>query len=87
VGGAATTLTYREAACRQHANEMNDAMNAFHNAAKSYKKSDPEGKYSDCSQLTKAAVTALHQTIKLLVQAGNFRQAADREKEVTIPAT
>ena len=33
----------REAACRQHANEMNDAMNAFHNAAKSYKKSDPEG--------------------------------------------
>lgn len=30
-----------------------------------------------------AAVTALHQTIKLLVQAGNFRQAADREKEVS----
>ncbi|KAK1922187.1 soluble NSF attachment protein [Papiliotrema laurentii] len=61
----------REAACRQHANETNDAMNAFHNAAKSYKKSDPE-----------AAVTALHQTIKLLVNAGNFRQAADREKEI-----
>lgn len=31
-----------------------------------------------------AAVTALHQTIKLLVQAGNFRQAADREKEVSL---
>jgi alpha-soluble NSF attachment protein len=28
-------------------------------------------------------VSALHQTIKLLVQAGNFRQAADREKEVS----
>lgn len=27
-------------------------------------------------------MSALHQTIKLLVQAGNFRQAADREKEV-----
>lgn len=38
-------LIYREAACRQHANELNDATNAFHNAAKSYKKSDPEGKY------------------------------------------
>ncbi|CAD6584013.1 MAG: vesicular-fusion protein S17 [Tremellales sp. Tagirdzhanova-0007] len=61
----------REAACRQHANENNDAMNAFHNAAKSYKKSDPE-----------AAVSSLHQAIKLLVQAGNFRQAADREKEI-----
>ncbi|KAK4689229.1 alpha-soluble NSF attachment protein, partial [Tremellales sp. Uapishka_1] len=61
----------REAACRQHANENNDAMNAFHNAARSYKKSDPE-----------AAVSALHRTIKLLIQAGNFRQAADREKEI-----
>jgi len=77
-------LTSREAACRQHANEMNDAMNAFHNAAKSYKKSDPEGGWLFCFQLTAAAVTALHQTIKLLVQAGNFRQAADREKEVSL---
>jgi len=24
----------------------------------------------------------LHQTIKLLINAGNFRQAADREKEI-----
>jgi hypothetical protein len=35
--------TFREAACRLSANEQNEAMNAFHNAAKSYKKSDPEG--------------------------------------------
>ena len=41
-----TDLLPREAACRQHANENNDAMNAFHNAAKSYKKSDPEGQSS-----------------------------------------
>jgi len=33
----------REAACRTHGNESNDAMNAFHNAAKSYKKTNPEG--------------------------------------------
>jgi hypothetical protein len=33
----------REAACRTHGNEQNDAMNAFHNAAKSYKKTNPEG--------------------------------------------
>jgi len=39
-------LILREAACRQQANELNDAMNAFHNAAKSYKKSDPEGQPS-----------------------------------------
>lgn len=29
-----------------------------------------------------AAVNALHQTIKLVLDAGNFRQAADREKEI-----
>lgn len=34
---------HREAACRLRLNENNDAMNAFHNAAKSYKKSNPEG--------------------------------------------
>ncbi|KAL7424481.1 vesicular-fusion protein S17 [Cryptotrichosporon argae] len=61
----------REAACRIQAKENNDAMNAYHNAAKSFKKSNPE-----------AAVSALHQTIKLLIDAGNFRQAADREKEI-----
>ncbi|WVQ74367.1 hypothetical protein IAR50_003967 [Cryptococcus sp. DSM 104548] len=61
----------REAACRLKLNENNDAMNAFHNAAKSYKKSNPE-----------AAVSALHQAIKLLIESGLFRQAADREKEI-----
>lgn len=35
----------REAACRLKADEKNDAMNAFHNAGKSYKKSDPQGEY------------------------------------------
>lgn len=33
----------READCRLQAGEKNDAMNAFHNAAKSYKKNDPAG--------------------------------------------
>ncbi|TXT04348.1 hypothetical protein VHUM_04115 [Vanrija humicola] len=61
----------REAECRLQASEKNDAMNAFHNAAKSYKKTDPA-----------AAVNALHSTIKLIIEAGNFRQAADREKEI-----
>ena len=42
---------FREAACRQHANELNDAMNAFHNAAKSYKKSEPEGQLIDSNQV------------------------------------
>lgn len=36
----------READCRIKAGESNDAMNAYHNAAKSYKKSDPEGELS-----------------------------------------
>jgi hypothetical protein len=34
-----------------------------------------------------AAVSALHQAIKLLIDAGNFRQAADREKEVSSAGT
>lgn len=70
-------------------------MNAYHNAAKSYKKSDPEGQLApqlldvfthaevlNLCLMTVAAVSALHQTIKLLIKAGSFRQAADREKEV-----
>jgi len=36
----------REAACRLKADEKHDGMNAFHNAAKSYKKSDTAGTYS-----------------------------------------
>lgn len=64
-------------------------MNAFHNAAKSYKKSNPEGKrvlqFTNVLELTRlAAVSALHQAIKLLINAGNFRQAADREKEASL---
>lgn len=35
----------READCRIKGGENNDAMNAYHNAAKSYKKSDPEGQF------------------------------------------
>lgn len=61
----------READCRLKADEKNDAMNAFYNASKSYKKTDPM-----------AAVNALHKTIKLVTEAGNFRQAADREKDI-----
>ena len=79
-------------------------MNAFKNAANSYKKTNPEGKAClrayffsclDCLCGVRlwtdervmvlrviAAVSALHQAIKLLIQSGNFRQAADREKEV-----
>lgn len=68
-------------------------MNAFHNAAKSYKKSNPEGtvlvngRRGDRLLMGSAAVSALHQAIKLLVNAGNFRQAADREKEVSRQST
>jgi len=61
----------KEADCRIKSGEPNDAINAYHNAAKSFKKSDPE-----------AAVSSLHQCIQLLIKAGNFRQAADREKEI-----
>lgn len=86
----------READCRIKGGENNDAMNAYHNAAKSYKKSDPEGQsrrllrcipsalltFPPRRALCLAAIAALHQTIKLLIKAGSFRQAADREKEV-----
>ncbi|RXK41486.1 alpha-soluble NSF attachment protein [Tremella mesenterica] len=93
----------REAACRNKAGESNDEINAWHNAAKSYKKSNPEvppgtlfsspphsftEETDDLDALMghltyfQAAVTALHQCIKLLVKSGNFRQAADREKEI-----
>jgi len=71
-------------------------MNAFHNAAKSYKKCDPEGAHSSLDQAPLnmlinvyprvAAVSALHKTIGLLLKSGNFRQAADREKEVSCSA-
>jgi hypothetical protein len=35
----------REASCRQKGNDTNDAMNAYHNAAKAYKKVQPECKF------------------------------------------
>lgn len=49
---------YREAACRLRLNENNDAMNAFHNAAKSYKKSNPEGVFCVFVARDKAGLTA-----------------------------
>lgn len=50
-------LIRREAACRQHGNEQNDAMNAFHNAAKSFKKTSPEGKLLVLMLLSKRNIT------------------------------
>ncbi|KAH7104130.1 vesicular-fusion protein SEC17 [Auriculariales sp. MPI-PUGE-AT-0066] len=61
----------QEADCRQRGNEINDAANAWWNAAKAYKQGFPE-----------EAVHALEQTISALTKAGRFRQAADREKEI-----
>ncbi|KAJ7630897.1 vesicular-fusion protein SEC17 [Roridomyces roridus] len=61
----------REAECRENAKEPNEAANAWWNAAKAYKRGFPQ-----------LAVQALTQTIVHLTQAGRFRQAADREKEI-----
>ncbi|KAG6336093.1 hypothetical protein ID866_2990 [Astraeus odoratus] len=61
----------REAECREKCNELNEAANAWWNAAKAYKKGYPD-----------LAVQALSQTITHLTRAGRFRQAADREKEI-----
>ncbi|VDC01834.1 unnamed protein product [Peniophora sp. CBMAI 1063] len=61
----------REAECREKCKEMNDAANAWWNAAKAYKRGFPD-----------LAIQALTQTITMLTQAGRFRQAADREKEI-----
>ncbi|KAG0704173.1 TPR-like protein [Suillus ampliporus] len=61
----------REAECREKCDETNDAANAWWNAAKSYKKEDPQ-----------LAIQALGCTIMHLTKAGRFRQAADREKEI-----
>jgi len=47
----------READCRLKGGENNDAMNAYHNAAKSYKKSDPEG------ELCMSSATSHHDLI------------------------
>ncbi|KAG6890367.1 vesicular-fusion protein S17 [Termitomyces sp. T32_za158] len=61
----------REAECREKCKEQNEASNAWWNAAKAYKRGYPD-----------LAVQALTQTIVHLTQAGRFRQAADREKEI-----
>ncbi|KAG1888344.1 vesicular-fusion protein SEC17 [Suillus subluteus] len=61
----------REAECREKCNETNDAANAWWNAAKAYKKDDPQ-----------LAIQALGCTIMHLTKSGRFRQAADREKEI-----
>ncbi|KAF8213091.1 vesicular-fusion protein SEC17 [Mycena galopus ATCC 62051] len=61
----------REAECREKGKENNEAANAWWNAAKAYKQGFPQ-----------LAVQALTQTIVHLTQAGRFRQAADREKEI-----
>ncbi|KAJ7487556.1 vesicular-fusion protein SEC17 [Mycena galericulata] len=61
----------REAECRENSKEPNEAANAWWNAAKAYKRGFPQ-----------LAVQALTQTIVHLTQAGRFRQAADREKEI-----
>ncbi|KAI9462368.1 vesicular-fusion protein SEC17 [Lactarius psammicola] len=61
----------KEAECREKCKETNDAANAWWNAAKAYKRGFPD-----------LAIQALSQTITHLTQAGRFRQAADREKEI-----
>jgi len=61
----------KEAECREQAGEKDDAANANWNAAKSYKKANPD-----------KAIQALSATISLLTSLGRFRQAADREKEI-----
>ncbi|KAF9787177.1 vesicular-fusion protein SEC17 [Thelephora terrestris] len=61
----------REAECRENCKEINDAANAWWNAAKAYKRGYPD-----------LAIAALSQTVTFLTQSGRFRQAADREKEI-----
>ncbi|KAH7925208.1 vesicular-fusion protein SEC17 [Leucogyrophana mollusca] len=61
----------REAECREKCKEMNEAANAWWNAAKAYKRGYPD-----------LAIQALTQTITHLTHGGRFRQAADREKEI-----
>jgi len=61
----------KEAECREKCKETNDAANAWWNAAKAYKRGFPD-----------LAIQALSQTVVHLTQAGRFRQAADREKEI-----
>ncbi|THH34043.1 hypothetical protein EUX98_g141 [Antrodiella citrinella] len=61
----------REAECREKCQESNEAAQAWWNAAKAYKRGQPD-----------LAIQALSQTITHLTKQGRFRQAADREKEI-----
>jgi alpha-soluble NSF attachment protein len=80
----------KEAECREKCNETNDAANAWWNAAKAYKRGFPDRAFiiypiignSLRDLLHLVAIQALSQTITHLTQAGRFRQAADREKEI-----
>lgn len=79
----------REAECRENCKEMNEAANAWWNAAKAYKRGFPdcESIFDEQRQesdliLPSVAIQALTQTITHLTQGGRFRQAADREKEI-----
>ena len=79
----------KEAECREKCNETNDAANAWWNAAKAYKRGYPDRALINCLRLYPlrillhpVAVQALSQTVTHLTQAGRFRQAADREKEI-----
>jgi alpha-soluble NSF attachment protein len=81
----------KEAECREKCKETNDAANAWWNAAKAYKRGFPDraligypsSLYRSLSVLVHSvAIQALSQTVTHLTQAGRFRQAADREKEI-----
>lgn len=78
----------REAECRENCKEINDAANAWWNAAKAYKRGYPDCESSSglvaFTRLNSCtvAIAALTHTVTFLTQAGRFRQAADREKEI-----
>ena len=78
----------REAECRENCKEINDAANAWWNAAKAYKRGYPDCGCSSTvvviapAETRIVAITALSHTVTFLTQAGRFRQAADREKEI-----
>ncbi|KAH9065961.1 vesicular-fusion protein SEC17 [Lactarius vividus] len=77
----------KEAECREKCNETNDAANAWWNAAKAYKRGHPDRALIKSTlraslMILLVAIQALSQTITHLTQAGRFRQAADREKEI-----
>lgn len=76
----------REAECREKSKEINEAANAWWNAAKAYKRGYPDCMWSSlifCRfSCFLVAIAALSQTVTFLTQSGRFRQAADREKEI-----